>query len=346
MEPTTQVPSPPAPTPSLPLLLLSKTALEASCTELIVLASVVLFLASQVCLLVWVLRRRAGGASPPAASAHKEEAQRKVSIILPAETEPSPPATDDTHGDGAGATCKSMDNSDSILRLRRSSTWSGRATVPGSRTRGRRKSAGPRRKDFNDNYDDRTEEDDAEEKQGAQTSLSSPGPELEMGPDFEPEEGHGTFAAFGDMGRVAAALATPATLPLHSGRGSIEEGGDRDGGGAGDTETGDLDPQRAWGEASLLLGASIEKPRSPRSPRVLAADQAAMMDALCAEEEREGFKTAAPSPVGGIEEDPPALPLGFNDPLGVNRLVALPGEDDGEDAEEIELESRKGGRDL
>lgn len=340
VEPTTQVPSPPAPTPSLPLLLLSKTALEASCTELIVLASVVLFLASQVCLLVWVLRR-ARCASPPAVSAHKKEEQRKVSIILPAETEPSPPATDDTHGDGASATGKSMDNSDSILRLRRSSTWSGRATTPGSRPRGRRKSAGPRRKDFNDNYDDRNEEDDAEEKQGAQTSLK-----LELKPDFEPKEGHGTLAAFGDMGRVAAALATPATLPLHSGRGSVEEGGDRDGGGAGDKETGDLDPQRAWAEASLLLGASIEKPRSPRSPRVLAADQAAMMDALCAEEEREGFKTAAPSPVGGIEEDPPALPLGFNDPLGVNRLVALPGEDDGEDAEEIELESRKGGRDL
>lgn len=344
MEPTTQAPSLPAPTPTLPLLLLSKTALEAGCTEIIVLASVVLFLASQVCLLVWVLRR-AGGASPPADSAHKREEQRRVSIVLPAETEPSYPATDDTHGDGASAIGKGMDNNDSTLRLRRSSTWSGRATTPGSRPRGRRKSAGPRRKPFNDNYDDRNEEDDAE-KHGAQTSLSSPGPEPELGPDFELEESRAALAAFGDMGRVAAALATPATLSLHSGRGAVEESGDRDDGGAGDTETGGLDPQRAWGEAGLLLGASIEKPRSPRSPRVLAADQAAMMDALCAEEEREDWKAAAPSPVGGIGGDLPALASGFDDPLGVNRLVALPGGDDVEVPEEVELESRQGGRDL
>lgn len=343
VEPTTQAPSPPAPTPAIPLLL-SKTALETSRTELIVLASVVLFLASQVCLLVWVLRR-VGGASPPAAPAHKKEEQRKVSIILPAETEPSPPASDGTHGDGANATGKNNDHNDSTIRLRRSSTWSGRATTPGSHLRGRRKSAGPRRKAFNDNHDDRNEEDDAE-KQGGQTSLSSPGPEPGPELELEPEEGRAALTAFRSMGRVAAALATPVTLALHSGRDAVEGGGDRDGGGGGETETGGQDPQRAWGEASLLLGASMEKPRSPRSPRVLAVDQAVMMDALCAEEERQGLKATVPSPVGGIEGDPPALASGFDDPLGVNRLMALQGEDDGEGAEEVELESRTGVRDL
>lgn len=324
MEPTTQAPPPPAPSTALSLLL-SKKALDTSRTEILVLASVILFLASQVCLLIWFF---SGG--PRGTSAKKE--QRKVAIVLPPETEHSPPATADTHKEGT--TGYSNGNEESFIRLRRSSSWGGRSSHPGSRPRGRRKSAGSRLAAHDSDDDDGNHEDETDKK-GVQTSLSSPGPE----PEPEPETGQDALTAVGDMGRVAAALAMPAALLVHSGGG----GGNHEG--ADDMELREFDPRRAWGEAGLL-GASIEKPRSPRSPRVLAADQAAMMDALYAEEGEEGdSKAAAPSPVGGVEGDPLALASGFDDPLGVNRLVALPDKEE-ESPEIIEIESREEGRDL
>lgn len=325
MEPTTSAP-PPAPGSALSFLL-SKKALDASRTEILVLASVILFLASQVCLLIWFF---SGG--PRGTSAKKE--QRKVAIVLPPETEYSPPATADTHEEGT--TGYSNGNEESFIRLRRSSSWGGRSSHPGSRPRGRRKSAGSRLAAHDRDDEDGNQEDETE-KNSVQTSLSSPGPEPE--PEPEPETGQDALTAVGDTGRVAAALAMPAALLVHSGSG----GGNHEG--ADDMELREFDPRRAWGEAGLL-GASIEKPRSPRSPRVLAADQAAMMDALCAEEGEEGdSKAAAPSPVGGVEEDPLALASGFDDPLGVNRLVTLPDKEE-ESPEIIELESREEGRDL
>ncbi|KAK7702077.1 hypothetical protein SLS64_009938 [Diaporthe eres] len=323
VEPTAHAPPVPAPAPALSLLL-SKEALDASRTEILVLASVILFLASQVCLLVWILRRT--GAAPTGAPLKKEQ-QRKVAIVLPPGTEPSPPTTTDTHGDATG---NSNGDGASHIRLRRSSSWGGRSSYLGPLPRGRRKSAGSRLKAGDSDDDDDGNHEDETEKKGAQTSLSSPGPEA------EPEAGHAALTSFEDVGRVAAALAMPAALPLYSGGGG---GGNHEG--AEDTELRDFDPRRAWGEAGLL-GASIEKPRSPRSPRVLAADQAAMMGALYAEEgEERDWKAAAPSPVGAVERDPLSLASGFDDPLGVNKLVALPRESD-EAAEGVELELRGG----
>lgn len=322
MDRTTQA-HPPTPTPALSLLL-SEKALEATRTEILVLASGILFLASPVFLLVWILCRVGGR---PAVT---EKEERKVSIILPAETEPSAPAIDDRIDERADATGNSTStsngNDDSLLRLRRSSTWGGRSAQLGSRPRERRKSAGSRRKAY-DSDDDGNEDDGNSEKQRPQTSLSSAGPEL--GEEPQPEIGHAALTAFGEMGRVAAALATPAKLLLPSGG---SEGGVDDGG-AGATELREFDPQRA----------SIEKPPSPRSPRVLAADQAAMMDALCAEDgEDAGWKAAVPSPVGGDRRDSLDLASGFDDPLGVNKLVGLPAKDE-ERLQEVELELRDGG---
>lgn len=321
MDSTTQA-HPPTPTPALSLLL-SEKALEATRTEILVLASGILFLASPVFLLVWILCRVGG---KPAVT---EKEERKVSIVLPTETEPPAPATDDdAHSERVNATGNSNvdSNEDTLLRLRRSSTWGGRSAQPGLRPRERRKSAGSRRKGYG-NGDDDAKEDDYLGNKGAQTSLSSPGPEL--GEEPQPEIGHAALTAFGEMGRVAAALATPAKVLLPSGG---SEGG-ADDGGAGATELREFDPQRA----------SIEKPPSPRSPRVLAADQAAMMDALCAEEgEERDWKADAPSPVGSAGRDSLDLALGFDDPLGANKLVNLPAKD-GERPEEVELELRNGG---
>lgn len=320
---TTQA-HPPTPTPALSLLL-SEKALEATRTEILVLASGILFLASPVFLLVWILCRVGG---QPAVTEKEEE--RKVSIVLPTETEPQAPATDDdAHSERVNATGNSNVDSNEdtlLLRLRRSSTWGGRSAQPGSHPRERRKSAGSRRKAYGSD-DDGNEDDGYSEKQRPQTSLSSPGPEL--GEEPQPEIGYAALTAFGEMGRVAAALATPAKVLLLSGG---SEGGVDDGG-AGPTELREFDPQRA----------SIEKPPSPRSPRVLAADQAAMMDALCTEEgEQRDWKAAAPSPVGSAGRDSLDLALGFDDPLGANKLVDLPAKDE-ERPEEVELELRNGG---
>lgn len=323
-EPTDPNPQahPPTPTPALSLLL-SEKALEATRTEILVLATGILFLASPVFLLVWILCRVGGK------SAVTEREERKVSIVSPTETEPQAPATDDdAHSERVNATGNSNVNSneDTLLRLRRSSTWGGRSAQPGSRPRERRKSAGSRRKAY-DSDDDGNEDDGYSEKQRPQTSLSSPGPEL--GEEPQPEIGHAALTAFGEMGRVAAALATPAKLLLPPGG---SEGGVDDGG-AGATELREFDPRRA----------PIEKPPSPRSPRVLAADQAAMIDALCAEDgEDADWKAAVPSPVGDDRRDSLDLASGFDDPLGVNKLVGLPAKDE-ERPEEVELELRDGG---
>lgn len=296
MDPTTQIsPTTPVPTPSF---LLSKNALDASRTEILVLASGILFLASQVCLLVWILRRTS--------AAPHEKDQRKVAIILPDETEPLSPDTADALDDVAIPTMASgSDGKDeSILRLRRRSSWGGRSAQTGPHDpEGRRKSAGWLSK-VEDSDDDNDEE---EEKAGAQTLLSS-----HPGPGPEP--------------------ATPTTPPLSSTSGG--EGNGISGGRAEDTELKELDAQSAWGEPGLLeaVTPSIEKPLSPRSPRVLAADQAAIIDALCAEGD-------VPSPTVGAEVDAPALAFGFDDPLGVNRLVGLPKKNE-QDHKAVELEWR------
>lgn len=305
-EPMYPIIQPPAPTSTSAFpFLLSKNALEASRTEILVLASGILFLASQVCLLVWMLRRT--GAAPP------RKDQRKVAIILPAETEDPSPGTDDALEDVAIPTIASGsdDKHDSPLRLRHSSSWGGRSALPSSHDpQERRRSAGWLSKAQDSDDDD--EHDEEEGKVGAQTLLSSC---LSLG----------------------SKLATPTTLQLSSTIGD-ESNGINDGG-AEDTELREFNAQPAWGGEPGLPEAvtpPIEKPPSPRSPRVLAADQAAIIDALCAEGD-------PPSPVAGAEVDAPALAFGFEDPLGVNRLVDLPQKDE-QGHEAVELEWRDGER--
>ncbi|KAI3395534.1 hypothetical protein diail_1251 [Diaporthe ilicicola] len=290
-----------APPAAPPLsLLVNKKTLDASRTGILFLAVAFLFLASQICLLIWIFKKR-----PPAALSSKKE-QRKLAIILPGETTPLCPTnidtTDDSNGACIGTGTGIGDHSD--LHLRRSSTWGGRSADQGSRhPRGRRRSAS-----LWQMADD--EDDDSSEGEGAQTTLSSPGP--------EPDAGRG--GARGDEYMAPALL-----LPL--------------GDGPQDTELRRLDSRRASGEGLVLMAASILKPWSPRSPRVLAAEQAAMMDALCAEDEGEAAGAAvAPSPVSD-EGDAAALASGFDDPLGVNRRVASPLRDE-EGIEGIELELR------
>lgn len=258
MEPTTETPAPPPPTPALSVFF-SQKALDASRTEILVLAAGVLFLASQVCLLVWLFSGR-----PRSAPAREEK--RKVFIFLPDEEKHSSPAAVDIHDDSIRT---GNENKQSSLSLRRRSSWGGRSAQPASDPWGRRKSAGSPRKLYDSDDDDGNEEDEGV-RQGAQTSLSSPGPETEP----EPEAGHVALAAIGDMSRMAAALATPATLPPRPAGHEAEGGGS--GRGTEDTELSEFNPRRAWGEADPPA-SSIEE---PRSPRVLAADQAAMMDAL------------------------------------------------------------------
>ncbi|KAK2605513.1 hypothetical protein N8I77_008346 [Diaporthe amygdali] len=291
VEPNTQTPTA---SPSLPLSINKKT-LETGRKEILVLALGILFLASQLCLAIWYF-------TIPRAAPRKQE-QRTLAIILPAGTTPF-----STHID---TTNDADSNGDSLLCLRRRSTWGGRSAHPGPSPRGRRKSASSRRKAHDS-------DDDDEGAPATLSTLSSPGP--------EPEGGRAMRRATEDMA-MAAALATPTTLlPLGPG------------GGPQDTELEDFDSRRAWGEAGLLA-ASIVKPSSPRSPRVLAADQAAMMDAFCADEDEEA---AVPSPVG-LEEDVLALSSGFDDPLGANRRVASP-RMDGKDPATGETELQDGGQ--
>lgn len=299
MYPIIQQPPALSSTPALPFFL-SKNALEASRTEILVLASGILFLASQVCLLVWILRH--GGSAPP------KKDQRKVAIVLPDETRPLSPDTAEALDDFARVAIASGSDGkdDSTLRLRHSSSWGGRSAPLGSQDpQERRRSAGWLGK-VQDSDDD--SDDEEEGKAGPQNSLSSH-------PDPDPEP------------------ATPSMLPLSST--SSDEGNGISGGIAEDTELSQFDAQPAWGGGPDLLDAvtkSIEKPPSPRSPRVLAADQAAIIDALCSEGD-------PPSPVVGAELDAPALTFGFEDPLGANRLVDLP-EKDKQDHEAVELEWR------
>ncbi|KAL1875255.1 hypothetical protein Daus18300_003326 [Diaporthe australafricana] len=264
------------------LLLINKKTLDASRTEILVLALAILFLASQLCLLLWIFHR-------PRVAIPRGKEHCKLAIILPGKTAASSTNIDTTHD--ANDTTRGVS-----LRLRRSSTWSGRSADPDSHPRGRRKSAGSRYKAHDDDDDDISEG-------GVQTTLSSPGPE-------EPEE----FMA-----------AAPAKVLLPS-----PESGDNQ----QDTELREFDPRRTWGEVGLLA-ASVVKPPSPRSPRVLAADQAAMIDALCAEGEG---KAAAVVLLPMVDEkDTTALASEFDDPLGANRRAATPGRNE-ERHEGIELE--------
>lgn len=79
----------------------------------------------------------------------------------------------------------------------------------------------------------------------------------------------------------------------------------------------EFNPRKVWVDMGLVAGA-IAKPRSPRSPRLNAADQAATMEALTADDVGIG----APSPTPVVVESADALASGYDNPLGMNRGLA------------------------
>lgn len=83
-----------------------------------------------------------------------------------------------------------------------------------------------------------------------------------------------------------------------------------------ETELREFNSRKIWIEMGLMA-AAIAKPRSPRSPRLSAVDQAALIGALTADDGGIG----APSPTPAVVEDAEALASGFDDPLGVNRRL-------------------------
>lgn len=83
-----------------------------------------------------------------------------------------------------------------------------------------------------------------------------------------------------------------------------------------ETELREFNSRKIWIEMGLMA-AAIAKPRSPRSPRLSAVDQAALIEALAAGDGGIG----APSPTPAVVEDAEALASGFDDPLGVNRRL-------------------------
>jgi hypothetical protein len=228
-------------------------------------------------------------------------------------------------------------------RRRRRSSWGGRPARPDgahddddARGGARRKSAGGLLIDqAQEGSDDDGGGDDGQE--GKRRTLG-------VGPP-----GHDTLASLGDIGRMAAELSIP-TLPPRPRLGSSSGGGagGDDEGGREDTGHTDVEEELGARRAGEEEGGVWvdKKPRgSPRSPRVLAADQAAMMDALLVGDPSKADDGDAPSssPVAGAEVDAPALAFGFEDPLGANRLVEdLPGRDQ-EGREEVELEGQEKG---
>lgn len=76
----------------------------------------------------------------------------------------------------------------------------------------------------------------------------------------------------------------------------------------------EFNPREVW-VVMGLMAAAIAKPRSPKSPRLGAVDQAAMVEALAADH----IGICAPSPTPAIVENAEALTSGYDDPSGVNR---------------------------
>lgn len=75
--------------------------------------------------------------------------------------------------------------------------------------------------------------------------------------------------------------------------------------------------RKGWVEMGLMA-ATIAKPRSPRSPKINAADHKAMMEAFAADVVVIGVPYPTPVIVGNAE----ALASGFDVPLGVNPRLA------------------------
>ncbi|ROW12630.1 hypothetical protein VMCG_00113 [Cytospora schulzeri] len=164
-------------------------------------------------------------------------------------------------------------------KLRPSSTWSGAALE-------------------RQYLDQRGKPGDLDELVASETPSSSP--------DTDSSSEHSARNGNRDLSIKTAVSA----LPSRSFRGLLSSHGADP-----DPELEEFDPRRVWIEMGLMA-AVIAKPRSPRSPRLNAVDQAALMEALASD----GID--APSHTAAVVEDAEALASGFDDPLGVNRRLA------------------------
>lgn len=253
-----------------PTPLLDKKMIDASRTEILVVALGILFLVSQLCLMIWIFAR-------PHAFARRREPRPKAAT--------SPP---DSRTESNGS-ANDNDSPKPLRKLRRSSTWSG-GSLERQYLRQRRKSGG--------------------RGQLGQIGTPSSSPETESDSDLSTQKG------IEDMGGMIPAFAMPSPAPplRHLGH-SLNS---LDAGPA--TEMKEFDPRKVWREMGFIA-AAIAKPGSPRSPRLNAVDQAAIIAALTADD----GGTKAPSPTPAVVEDVGTLASGFDDPLGVNRKPALTG---------------------
>lgn len=124
-------------------------------------------------------------------------------------------------------------------------------------------------------------------------------------PDTDSYSDHSVQQGNRNVG-MKAAMSAPPSRRIKSSPGADPE-----------AELREFNPRKVWIEMGIVA-AAIAKPRSPRSPRLSAVDQAALMEALAADDE--GID--APSPTPAVVEDAEALASGFDDSLGVNRRLA------------------------
>lgn len=281
-------PAAPAPSPTgAPSTPVDQTTLNANRTEILVLAIGILFLVSQLVLVIWLLAR-------PRPHARPREADQRAITWAALNTKPTITLNDDDHD---------ADDGDHHVResrqhgVRRSSTWNGRSVIATGddghhlllRRRRRRKSSG-----------------NGLELADLRSPLSSP----ETDSDWDSSDHHGGRVGKGcrDVGLVAAALAMP-IVPLSPRR-------------VRSPPPGRSTPQNGPSSKSDGLAremASLPAGLSPRSPRVVPVDQATMSAILNGERDQEaevGTPPVSPAVEGGRE-----LASEFEDPLGVNRRV-------------------------
>ncbi|KUI64516.1 hypothetical protein VM1G_00874 [Cytospora mali] len=242
---------------------------DASRIEILVATFGLLFLVSQLWLIIWILAQ-------PHAFSRKQEHRKTI------DTSPST-SHSSLDGDGNG-------NDSETPRPRpeacRSSTWNGGSL---ERQYQRGKSGG------------------LDELEELGTSLS--GPETDSDSDRSIQKG------IRDIGMMAAVLAMPMSAPP-SRQFSISPGSPD---GDSETELKEFNHRTVWMEMGLMA-AAIAKPASPRSPRLNAADQAALMEALAADIDEIEAPSSTPA---GIEDAGP-MASGFDDPLGVKQRLASP----------------------
>ncbi|KUI59198.1 hypothetical protein VP1G_06481 [Cytospora mali] len=247
---------------------LSDKKIDASRTEILVATFGLLFLVSQLFLIIWILAQ-------PHTFSRKQEHRKTIIDTSPSTSHSS------LDGDGDG-----NDTPRPRPNVRRSSTWNGGSS---ERQYQRGKSGGL---------------DEFEE-----SGISLSGPETDSDPDRSIQKG------IRDIGMMAAVLAMPMSAPPARHFSNPPGSPDRD----SETELKEFNHRTVWMEMGLMA-AAIAKPASPRSPRLNAADQAALMEALTADIE----EIEAPNSIPAVVEDTGTMASGFDDPLGVNQRMAPP----------------------